>query len=216
TAALMKSMGASQRLVLSISVLELAMVGVIAGVLGVAIGYLAQEGIAYLLRDLVRGELPAPSWTAGGLGIATAVLILVGFALPPLLQLRRVPPARVLRRNLQPPPLCYLTVYGMALAVLVGLLAWLVRDARLLAYVLGGTLGTFALLAVAGWLLVRALGVFRGSVGVSWRYGMANIARRGRDSVVQIVAFGLGLMVLLLLAVVRDDLMQQWQASLPQ
>src|SRR5690606_29406855 len=97
-----------------------------------------------------------------------------------------------------------------------GLLAWLVRDVRLLGYVLGGTLGTFALLALAGWVLVRALGMFRGSVGVAWRYGMANIARRGRDSVVQIVAFGLGLMVLLLLAVVRDDLMLQWQASLPQ
>ena len=55
----------------------------------------------------------------------------------------------------------------------------------------------------------------RGSVGVSWRYGMANIARRGRDSVMQIVAFGLGLMVLLLLAVVRNDLMQEWRASLP-
>ena len=55
----------------------------------------------------------------------------------------------------------------------------------------------------------------RGSVGVSWRYGMANIARRGRDSVIQIVAFGLGLMVLLLLAVVRNDLMQEWRASLP-
>ncbi len=56
----------------------------------------------------------------------------------------------------------------------------------------------------------------RGSVGVSWRYGMANIARRGRDSVIQIVAFGLGLMVLLLLAVVRNDLMQEWRASLPE
>jgi Predicted ABC-type transport system involved in lysophospholipase L1 biosynthesis, permease component len=68
----------------------------------------------------------------------------------------------------------------------------------------------------AGWVLVWALGRLRGSVGISWRYGMANIARRGRDSVVQIVAFGLGLMVLLLLAVVRDDLMEEWRASLPE
>jgi len=52
-------------------------------------------------------------------------------------------------------------------------------------------------------------------VGVAWRYGLANIARRGRDSVVQIVAFGLGIMVLLLLALVRDDLLEDWRASLP-
>jgi putative ABC transport system permease protein len=216
TVALMKSMGAPQRLVLAISVLQLLMIGLLAGVIGGLIGYAAQEGIAYLLKDLVRGELPPPSLSAGGVGIVTAVLILVGFALPPLLQLRYVPPARVLRRNLEPPPLRYVTVYGTAMAALIALLAWLVRDAELLLYVLGGTFATFAVLMVAGWLLVRALGGLRGSVGISWRYGMANIARRGRDSVIQIVAFGLGLMVLLLLAVVRNDLMQEWRASLPE
>lgn len=216
TVALMKSMGAPQRLVLSISLLELLMIGLIAGVVGAVIGYAAQEGIAYLLKDLVRGELPRPSLDAGWLGIMTSVLILVGFALPPLLQLRHVPPARVLRRNLEPPPLRYITVYGTALAALIALLGWLVRDADLLLYVLGGMFATFAVLMLAGWLLVRALGGLRGSVGISWRYGMANIARRGRDSVIQIVAFGLGLMVLLLLAVVRNDLMQEWRASLPE
>ena len=40
----------------------------IAGVCGAVIGYAAQEGIAYLLRDLVRGELPRPSLSAGWLG----------------------------------------------------------------------------------------------------------------------------------------------------
>ena len=62
---------------------------------------------------------------------------------------------------------------------------------------------------------MRALAPLRGGVGVAWRYGLANIARRGRDSVVQIVAFGLGLMVLLLLALVRNDLLEEWRASLP-
>ncbi|HKU14584.1 MAG TPA: FtsX-like permease family protein [Steroidobacteraceae bacterium] len=216
TVALMKSMGAAQRLVLAISVLELLAIAIIAGVFGALIGYAAQEGIAFLLRDLVRGELPRPALSAGWLGLMTSIFILIGFALPPLLQLRRVPPARVLRRNLEPPPLRYAFVYGSALAALVALLYWLVRDTKLLAYVSAGTLGTFIVLIAAGWLLVRSLGTFRGSVGVSWRYGMANIARRGRDSVIQIVAFGLGLMVLLLLAVVRNDLMHQWRASLPE
>jgi putative ABC transport system permease protein len=216
TVALMKSLGASQRLVLSISVLELVMIALLAGIAGALIGYAAQSGIAYLLKDLVRGDLPPPELTAGWLGLMTAIAILVGFALPPLLQLRHVPPARVLRRNLEPPPLKYVTVYGTALAALVGLLAWLVRDPKLLLYVLAATLATFAVLIAAGALLVLLLSRLRGSVGVSWRYGMANIARRGRDSVIQIVAFGLGLMVLLLLAVVRNDLMQEWRASLPE
>lgn len=215
TAALMKSIGASQNLVLAITVLELAMIAIAASIVGAALGFGAQHGIAYLLKDLVRSELPPPSLSAAGLGLVTALAILVGFALPPLLQLRFVPPARVLRRNLEPPPLRYVTVYGTAIAALVALLGWLVRDLALLSVVLVGTLVTFAALIGAGALLVLALGRLRGSVGVAWRYGIANIARRGRDSVIQVVAFGLGLMVLLLLAVVRSDLMQEWRASLP-
>jgi putative ABC transport system permease protein len=52
-------------------------------------------------------------------------------------------------------------------------------------------------------------------VGISWRYGIANLSRRRAESVVQIVAFGLGIMVLLLLAVVRNDLLDDWRRSLP-
>jgi putative ABC transport system permease protein len=98
----------------------------------------------------------------------------------------------------------------------LALLYWLVRDSRLMGYVAAGIGGTFLALALAGWLLVRALTPLRRGVGVAWRYGLANVARRGRDSIAQIVAFGLGLMVLLLLALVRDDLLEDWRASLPE
>src|SRR6185437_4464688 len=70
-------------------------------------------------------------------------------------------------------------------------------------------------LTLAGYGLVRVTGRLRGGVGVAWRYGLANVSRRGAGSVVQIVAFGLGLMLLLLLAVVRGDLLADWRHSLP-
>jgi putative ABC transport system permease protein len=213
--ALMKCMGASQRFVLAQTVVQLVAIATVTAVIGTAIGYAAQSGIAWLLRDLLRGDLPPPSGDAFLLGIVTAVVILVGFALPPLLRLKRVPPARVLRRDLEPPPLRYGVVYGLAIGAVLALLYWIVRDPKLVGYVAGGLGGTFLLLALAGWALVRLLAPLRRGVGVAWRYGLANIARRGRDSIVQIVAFGLGFMVLLLLALVRDDLLRDWQASLP-
>jgi putative ABC transport system permease protein len=216
TIALMKCMGASQRLVLAQTVVQLCIVGGITALVGSALGYVAQTGIAWLLRDLLRGDLPPPSSDAFVLGLVTAFVVLVGFALPPLLQLRRVPPARVLRRDLEPPPLRYVVVYGLAIGAVLALLYWIVRDPRLVGYVTGGLGATFVVLALAGWGLVRVLTPLRRGVGVAWRYGLANIVRRGRDSIVQIVAFGLGLMVLLLLALVRDDLLRDWRASLPQ
>ena len=213
--ALMKCMGAPQRLVLQVTVIELALVALVAAVVGAALGFLAQELLTRLLGDLVRADLPPPTLAPAWLGAATALAILVGFALPPMLQLKRVPPARVLRRNLEPPPLRYSLSYGLAVATLVGILFWLVRDARLVGFVAAGIGGTLAVLYGAGYLLVRLAGRLRGAVGVAWRYGVANLARRGRESVVQVVAFGLGLMVLLLLAVVRGDLLETWRASLP-
>jgi putative ABC transport system permease protein len=61
--ALMKSMGASQNKVLSISLVELGMLGVIAGVLGTSLGYLAQMGLAYVARDLMEGVCRRPAGT---------------------------------------------------------------------------------------------------------------------------------------------------------
>ncbi|MGI9246414.1 MAG: ABC transporter permease, partial [Steroidobacteraceae bacterium] len=213
--ALMKCMGASQRQVLAHSLLQLVVIGVTTAVVGTAVGYFAQSGIAWLLRDLLRGDLPPPSADAFTLGMVTAVVVLIGFALPPLLRLRRVPPARVLRRDLEPPPLRHAVVYGAAVAAVLALLYWIVRDPHLVGYVAGGLGATFVVLALAGWLLVRGLAPLRRGVGIAWRYGLANIVRRDRDSVVQIVAFGLGFTVLLLLALVRDDLLRDWRASLP-
>ena len=215
TVALLKCMGASQRVVVGNTVLQLVVIAVITALLGTALGYVAQSGIAWLLRDLLRGDLPPPAADAFVLGIVTAVVVLVGFALPPLLRLKNVPPGRVLRRDLEPPPLRYSVVYGLALGSVLALLYWIVRDARLVGYVAGGLGATFLALALAGWLLIRTLTPLRRGVGVAWRYGLANIVRRGRDSIVQIVAFGLGFTVLLLLALVRDDLLRDWQASLP-
>jgi putative ABC transport system permease protein len=213
--ALMKCMGAPQRLVLQVTVIELGALALIAAAVGAALGFTAQAVLAWLLGDLVRADLPPPTAAPAILGAVTALAILVGFALPPMLQLKRVPPARVLRRNLEPPRLRYTVTYGLAVAALLGVLFWLVRDAKLVGYVAGGIAATLAILYLAGYLLVKLAGRLRGAVGVSWRYGLANLARRGRESVVQVVAFGLGLMVLLLLAVVRNDLLEDWRASLP-
>jgi len=214
--AVMKCLGAPQSLVLQVTVIELGLLALVAAAVGSALGFLAQGILAWLLGDIVRAELPPPTAAPAIMGAVTALAILVGFALPPMLQLKRVPPARVLRRNLEPPPLRYSVSYGLALAALLAVLYWLVRDGRLVVYVAAGVGGTLAVLFAAGWLLVRLAGRMRGAVGVAWRYGLANLARRGRESIVQVVAFGLGLMVLLLLAVVRNDLLEDWRASLPE
>ena len=215
TVALMKSMGATQSLVLSICSIELFLLGCVAGIVGTALGYVAQSGLAYLAKDLMKETLPEPALQVALLGLITPFLILVGFALPSLLQLKRTPPIRILRRDVRPASMHYLGVYVIAVAALLILLTVLIADTKLVAYVSMGTLATLIVLGVAGYFLVYSLKWIRGSVGVSWRYGVANISRRGSDSIIQLVAFGLALMVLLLLVVVKNDLLREWDAGLP-
>jgi putative ABC transport system permease protein len=215
TVALMKCMGASQRFVLSVSIIELGLLAVAAVAAGACLGYLAQSGLAWLLRGLIRTALPPASLAPLPLALVTVLAMLIGFALPPLLQLKSTPPSRVLRKTATAPPLRYGLPYLLALGALSAILWVLVRDPELVASVLAGVLGVGVVLALAGYGLVRLTGRLRGGVGVAWRYGLANVSRRGGGSVVQIVAFGLGLMVLLLLAVVRSDLLADWRRSLP-
>jgi putative ABC transport system permease protein len=215
TVALMKCMGASQVFVLAISIIELSLLAVFAVTIGALLGFLAQSGLAWLLRGLIRTELPAASLAPLPIAMVTVLAMLIGFALPPLLQLKSTPPARVLRKTVAAPPLRYGASYVLALAALFAILWSLVRDTELVLSVLAGVLGVGLLLTLAGFGLVRLTGRLRGGVGIAWRYGLANVSRRGGGSVVQIVAFGLGLMVLLLLAVVRGDLLADWRHSLP-
>ena len=213
--ALMKCMGASQGFVLAISLIELTLLALFAVALGAILGYLAQSGLVLLLKSLILAQLPAASLAPLPIALVTVLAMLIGFALPPLLQLKSTPPARVLRKTVSAPPLRYGVSYVLALAALCAILWSMVRDGELVLWVLAGVIGVGGVLTLAGYALVRLTSRLRGGVGVAWRYGLANVSRRGTGSVVQIVAFGLGIMVLLLLAVVRGDLLADWRRSLP-
>lgn len=214
--ALLKTLGATRGFTLSLSLWQLLTIATLAAAVGSAVGYLSQEWLVRTLRDLLTtGALPAASPLPVAIGFFMAVAVLAGFALPPLLQLSRVPALRVLRRDLGPPPPLMLLAFGPAVAVVVSLIYWTVLDWTLFFGFTGGLAMFILLLALSGSLLVYLAGRLRGSVGVAWRYGVANLSRRRAESVVQIVAFGTGIMVLLLLSIIRNGLNSDWRQTLP-
>ena len=87
------------------------------------------------------------------------------------------------------------------------LIWWVLRDVPIFLGFIVGLTAFVLVVAASGWLLVKLTNRFRGGVGVSWRYGIANLGRRRTESVVQLTAFAHGIMMLLLLAVVRNDLL---------
>ena len=214
--ALLKTLGASRAFTLALSVLQLLALALLASVAGSALGFAAQEWLLRTIRGLLAvTELPPASVQPLAIGFVTALAVLAGFALPPLLQLSRVPALRVLRRDVGPPPPLVLLAFGPAIAVVLLLIYWVVPEPRMFGYFTAGLVVFVVALTLSGLLLVALAGRLRGRVGVAWRYGVANLSRRRAESVVQLVAFGLGLMVLLLLSILRGDLNGDWQRTLP-
>lgn len=213
--AVLRCLGASRNRVAGIFVLQLLVLGFTGALIGALFGYLAQFGLGLILADLFERALPHPSLIPIGRGLLAGLITLAGFALPPLLALRNTPPLRVLRSDLPAPRLGLAAAYGPAVAALLVLMGWQAQDWQLTLMVFGGSLATLLMMALAAWALVHALRRLNVRGGISWRYGLANIPRRAEISVLQMVAFGLGLSVLLLLSLVRTDLLTTWRDSLP-
>ena len=213
--AVMRCLGASQGSMLRLYLYHFITLGLIASGAGCLLGFVSQEALTFWLSGLVEAELPWPSIWPAVHGLLTGMVLLLGFALPPLLNLRSVPALRVLRRDIGTPNTFSITGYALGLAALSILFLWKAGDVRLGVSVIGGFVAAIAVFGLIGWLLLKALTHMRGHTAGAWRYGLASIRRRATSSVVQAVALGLGLMAMLALTLIRDDLLQDWRTSLP-
>jgi putative ABC transport system permease protein len=214
-AAMLRCFGAAQRDIIVLYVPQFLLLGLAASALGCALGWLAQETIFYLLEDLRPAGLPPAGIAPVAFGFFTGLISLAGFALPPLLRLKNVPPLRVLRRELTPLPSSAWMVYGAAAAAILVLMWRYTGSLLLTAGALAGSLTTAgALAAVAGVLLTLSRRLPR-RVGVAWRFGLNNLWRHTRASIGQILAFGLALMAMAVIALLRTDLLSTWQTQLP-
>ncbi len=213
--AMMRCVGATQSDIVMLYVPQLLLLGIAASLIGCIIGWFTQEALLYLLADLLPPRLPAPSVQPVIAALLTGLITLAGFALPPVLRLRNVPPVRVLRRDIAPLPLSGWVVYTAAGAALVVLMWRHTGNWALTFSVVGGGAAAAVLLAVTALALLNAARGLQGRVGVAWRFGFNNLWRRPQASVGQILAFGLTFMAMALIALVRTDLFSTWESRLP-
>lgn len=213
--ALKKTLGATGRKILRGELARLAAIAAISAILGAILGYFAQFGLVAALGDVVLMDLPQAPLMPAFPAMAVAAVALLGFALPALAQLRHVPPMRVFQRQLGAPRASFWLVTAAAGSSMAALMVWQTRDVKIAAVVLLGMLVGLAIMAATGWALTALLRPLRRTIGGGWRYGLANLSRQRGQTVLQLVAVGLGLTILLLLAVVRGDLLSTWQERLP-
>ncbi len=212
--AVMRCLGARQMMIARLYMIHFLLLELMASAAGCIVGYAAQAALAGWLGSLVTVALPAPGWLPLWHGLAAGVLLLFGFALPPLAALAQVSTMRVLRRDLGVPSRFGIFGYILGLSLICAMVLWKAHDLRLGLYVLGGFLAAAVLSALLVLVLLRLLARLRSEGGISWRYGVANLGRHTLASIVQVVALGIGIMALLTLTLIRGDLMQSWKATL--
>ncbi len=213
--AIMRCLGAEQAMISRLYLIQMVVLGLLASVIGIAVGYLAQWVLMFFLAPLAGIALPAPSLWPVALGLITGMVTLLGFAVPPILQLKNVPTLRVLRRDLGGLQANALTAYGIGILAFMVLVLFQAQNLKLAAAIVAGLLLVLVMLALVAGGLLLLLRPLRKKGGAAWRFGVVNISRRSGHSLVQMVGFGVGLMALLLLAVVRGDLLSEWENRLP-
>lgn len=220
TCAILRCFGMMQNQLITIFVIQLFVMGVFAGALGVMLGYFAQSVLTDLLGGLLLLTLPQPSTVPLFVGMGVSFAGLIGFALPPILQLRDVSTMKVLNRrfdeNSGDKKSTKTTSYTVGLLVLGGLVLIQSGDFKLGLWLLVGLVTAAIILWIVSKILVWGIEYASRHATSAWRFGLINLTRRRRASIIQIMAFGLGIMVLLLLTIVRGDLLRGWSEGLPK
>jgi putative ABC transport system permease protein len=215
-AAVMRCLGASQRMLVGIHVGEMVLLGLMASALGVVVAFALQWAVGRWLAQALQLSIPPAGWLPALQGLGVGMIVLLAFAAPPVLALRRVSALRVLRRDLDSTEPSAWLVLLAGFAGLAALIWWKAGSATLGGAMLLGIAATFAVLALLAWGMILAVRRLRPRLRGSLRYGLANVSRRAGTSIAQVSALGLGLMALLLLTFVRTDLLDRWQLSLAE
>ena len=194
----------------------LTVLGVGGIVLGLLLGTGIHLGIVQLLATYLPSNLPLPGTRPLWLGAATGFICLIAFALPPLLALKNISPMRAVRRDLSVTTTSGLITYGLGTCGALTLLVWYSNSLWLTFWALAGGFLVCLVFGIIATLLLRGGRLAGMQAGSLWRLALAGLQRRRRENVAQIMIFGLAIMLLLILVLIRTSLLDEWRQQIPE
>jgi len=212
----LKTLGATPNQILFGFLSILLLVGSVAIALGLAVGSGLHLLLVTVLKAFIPVELPAAGIRPYLLGTATGLICALSFAMPAFLHLKSISPMRVIRRDLGVPPASQLVSYGFAAAGGILLLVWYSNSLFLTFWTLLGIGSVVAVFGVLALGLLRTGRVVGMQAGSGWRLALSGLQRRSRENVAQIMIFGLAIMLLLVLLLLRTELVDEWRAQVPE
>ena len=214
--AILKTFGCTS---IQISIIYLSiqlMLAAIAVVVGCILGYLVHQGILQLLQSLLLVSLPPASFQPYVIGSLTAFICLLAFALPPLLALRETPPLRVLRKDMSQQKIGANVPYVFGILGTISLVFWYSQDLVLTSVLVSSVAAIALFLSLVSYLFLRSSGSAGMKAGSAWLLAMTAARRRRKQNVLQVMVFSITIMSVLILTLLRTDLIDEWQAQVPQ
>jgi len=228
--AVMKSLGATSGEIMRIYTLQTLMLSLAGGVGGVLVGRGVEQVFPALINKLFQIDAPV-TWhiEAAAQGIAAGILTTLLFTVPPLLAIRKIRPALILRRDMPEAKLPWarrlgemkpaLAAGAMILAGIGVLAAWLAESPRVGGYFAGALSVSLLLLAVVATALLKGIRAFvkrtPWRIPALTRQGLANLYRQGNQAQAILVALGLGVMFTLTVYLVQNSLVKEIIATAP-
>src|SRR6266436_6204166 len=209
TIAVLKCLGAGWRQVLAAYLLQTVLLGLAGSLLGAAIGTAVQLALVPALSPLLPVPLEASvslRSVLAGLAMGTGLTLL--FALWPLLDIRRVPPALILRRDVEarlPGRRPWLAGVPIA-AGLAALVFWQAGSFKVGGLFLGGLAGALALLGLTAQAVIAGARRLPRLRSLAWRHAVANVHRPGSHAGVVLLSLGVAVMLIVAVALLEQSL----------
>lgn len=214
--ALLKSWGLAAGRIRQLYWQQSLVLGLVGSVIGIVIGYGAQEILISVIREWLPIALPAAGWQAIVLGLATGLFCLLGFVLPALWHLPAQSPMAVLRQDIVTKPVRLVARLSIGVVTIVLLMLWYSGSVVLTFSLLAGFVLLALLVAVFGYVLLRAAKNYGAQLGCLWRLALSNLWRRRLHSVIQMIGFAGAMTLLMIMALVRTSLLDEWKLQLAE
>ena len=219
--ATLKCIGAPSRLIFQTYLAQILVLGLLGVLAGSLLGAVAPYAVAGVLGDSLGWETaaaiyPRPLAMGAAFGLLTALL----FSLWPLARARHVPAAGLFRARLTPPggrlDRGALLAIGACGAGLAGLAVGTAGDPSLAAIFVAGSVGALAVFRLAAGAVMRLARKAPRGRRPDLRLAVANLHRPGAPTGSVVMSLGLGLTVLVAIALIEGNMAREVTRAIPE
>ncbi len=216
-----KSLGAPGGQVVLLYLTQVMLIALV----GIGIGLAFGAVLPFVVNGLFGHLLPIPiqptlAWSELGIALLYGILTALVFALAPLGRAHDVPVSGLFRDQIDPerrwPRRRYLTALALSVAALVGLSLLAAYDRRIALMFVGAAAGSFLLLRLVALGLMALARRLPRPRRTAARLALANVHRPGALTPSLVLSLGLGITLLVTLALIDTNLTRQLTQSLPE